>query len=97
MGGETKGVYATGAMYATGSDAAAKADDGVRPLNVPYLVEWKPSGIRIGLSKDGKSAWVTYSATTETSCDSCSSFPGPTVSRSTPTARVRTRSTSLCR
>jgi hypothetical protein len=44
-----------------------------------YLIEVKPSAIRIGLARDGKSAWVTFQAATTTACNSCESEPGPEV------------------
>ena len=78
-GGDAKGVYTPQAQFAKTADPVAKSAEGVRVVDAPYVIEVKPSGIRVGLSRDGQSAWVTYSAETEVSCDSCSSFPGPTV------------------
>jgi hypothetical protein len=80
MGFETAGVYAGGFQVA-GLDRVTNEADQVTStiINAPYLTDLKPSGIRLGLSRDGQSAWVTYSAATQTACDSCEATPGPTL------------------
>ena len=77
----TKAVYGPASLIATPSKGVSKPLEGTAYLIVeaPYLISFKPSGVRIGLSRDGQSAWVTYSAATETSCDSCEVYPGPTM------------------
>lgn len=80
VGGDPKGVYADG-MRVAGVERVTDGADyvGQMIVDATYLTSLKPSGIRLGMSRDGQSAWVTYSATTEIACDSCESSPGPTV------------------
>jgi hypothetical protein len=44
-----------------------------------YLIELKPVRIQVAMSRDGKSAWVSFDATTEAACNGCRSEPGPTL------------------
>jgi len=80
MGGETAGVFAKG-FHVAGNDRVTNEADSVpiTIINATYLTDLRPSGIRLGLSRDGQSAWVTYSAATQTACDSCEAAPGPTL------------------
>jgi hypothetical protein len=44
-----------------------------------YLTGVKPSGIKVGLARDGKSAWVTFDVATKAACNGCEEEAGPTV------------------
>jgi hypothetical protein len=80
QGGDTAGVFAGGFQIAGLARVTNEADLVTNTIiDATYLTDLKPSGIRLGLSRDGKSAWVTYSAATETACDSCTAEPGPTL------------------
>ena len=80
QGGDTAGVFAGGFQVAGLDRVTNEAETvGNTIVDATYLTELRPSGIRLGLSRDGQSAWVTYAATTEVACDSCVAEPGPTM------------------
>lgn len=76
--GEDPKVFTKTSMTSTpDSDLSSHERGGLRALISAYLLELKPSKIQVALARDGKSAWVTFDATTMTACDSCESAPGP--------------------
>ena len=71
-------VFTQAAMTSSpDSDISSHERGGLRTMVSGYLVELKPSGVKVGISRDGQSAWVTFAAATSTACDSCESSPGP--------------------